>query len=82
MNQYVINETTLQDIADAIKSKTGITDSIATLEFAPIIRSLDLSTLEYMAIIDITDGKYLDYTDYEINAVDEFIKFYGGENNG
>lgn len=41
MNQYVINETTLQDIADAIKNKINSQEPIATVDFANKINSIE-----------------------------------------
>ena len=85
--KYVIEDTTLTNIADAIRSKTNETETIKTLDFASKIANIDLSTEEYMTIVDMglnfaTDTVFPTYSDNEINKVDNYINFYGGELNG
>jgi hypothetical protein len=85
--KYVIEDATLNDIADAIRGKTNETETIKTLDFASKIANIDLSTEEYMAIVDMgltfaIDGILPTYSEYEINKVDNYIKYYGGELNG
>ena len=85
--KYVIEDTTLTNIADAIRNKTNETETIKTLDFASKIASIDLSTEEYMALVDMglsfaTDAVLPTYSDNEINKVDNYIKYYGGELNG
>ena len=85
--KYVIEDVTLNSIADAIRGKTNETETIKTLDFASKIASIDLSAEEYMALVDMglkygLDGVFPTYTEYEINEVDKYIKYYGGELNG
>lgn len=85
--KYVIEDATLNNIADAIRGKTNETEAIKTLDFASKIASIDLSTEEYMALVDMgfnfaTDAVFPTYSDNEINKVDNYINFYGGELNG
>ena len=85
--KYVIEDATLNNIADAIRGKTNETEAIKTLDFASKIASIDLSTEEYMALVDMglnfaTDTVFPTYSDNEINKVDNYIKYYGGELNG
>ena len=85
--KYVIEDTTLTNIADAIRNKTNETETIKTLDFASKIANIDLSTEEYMALVDMglsfaTDAVFPTYSDNEINKVDNYINFYGGEING
>ena len=85
--KYVIEDTTLNSIADAIRGKTNETETIKTLDFASKIANIDLSTEEYMSLVDMglnfaVDGVFPIYSEYEINKVNDYINFYGGELNG
>lgn len=85
--KYVIEDATLNNIADAIRGKTNETEAIKTLDFASKIANIDLSTEEYMALVDMglnfaTDAVLPTYSDNEINKVDNYMKYYGGELNG
>lgn len=85
--KYVIEDATLNNIADAIRGKTSETETIKTLDFASKIAGIDLSTEEYMALVDMglnyNSSEYIPiYTEQEINKVDGYIKYYGGEING
>lgn len=80
--KYVIEDATLNNIADAIRGKTNETETIRTLDFASKIANIDLSTEEYMRIIDLTEGNDYVYSQEEINKVDEYINKFGGDFNG
>ena len=85
--KYVIEDTTLTNIANAIRNKTNETNNINTLDFANKIQNIDLSTSEYMALVDMGNDFGLTtalptYTEREINKVNYYIDFYGGELNG
>lgn len=88
-DQYVINGSTLEDTADAIRTMTGKEGSINPLNFPEEILSIDLSTETYMRISDLTEyPEPIDednYTEEEIAKVDALIEFYSEmevENNG
>lgn len=88
-DQYVINGSTLEDTADAIRTMTGKESSINPLNFPEEILSIDLSTETYMRISDLTEyPEPIDednYTEEEIAKVDALIEFYSEmevENNG
>lgn len=76
--KYVIKGSTLSDIADAIRGKNGETDKIKTIDFATKISEIDLSTLEYMQIMDLIDNNDYTYSEYEINKVEEYMNKFGG----
>lgn len=85
--KYVIEDATLTNIADAIRNKTNETEKIKTLDFANKIASIDLPTEEYMALVDMgleygLSGVFPTYTENEINKVNEYMEYYGGELNG
>ena len=77
--KYLIQEQTLKDIADGIRHIEGTTDEIPVEEFAPRVSSFDLSTVEYMSLMDLIDNNFLEYSDEEINKVSEYIEKFGGE---
>lgn len=80
MNKYVIEETTLSDIANSIRTAEESTEEIKTNEYADRIKQLEkMSTLEYMQIEDMVDGNFLEYSDEEIEKVAEYIEKFGGE---
>ena len=78
--KYVIEDATLNNIADAIRGKTNETEAIKTLDFASKIASIDLSTEEYMRIIDLMDSNDYVYSQEEIDKVEEYINKFGGDN--
>ena len=78
--KYVIEDATLNNIADAIRGKTNETEAIKTLDFASKIASIDLSTEEYMQIIDLMDSNDYVYSQEEIDKVEEYINKFGGDN--
>lgn len=81
--KYVIEDTTLTNIADAIRSKTNETQKINTLDFTNKIASIDLSTEEYMVLFDFfTNQTIPTYDSSEVDTVNRYITFYGGELNG
>lgn len=84
---YVTKRETFVDIADNIRRLTKTTEPIRVVDFGKIIGNFDLSTEEYMVIVDMgatfsINGKHPTYTEEEITAVDNYIKYYGGELNG
>ena len=84
---YVTKRETFVDIADNIRRLTKTTEPIRVVDFGKIIGNFDLSTEEYMAIVDMgatfsINTKHPTYTDEEIQHVDNYIKYYGGELNG
>lgn len=85
--QYLIEDATLTNIAEAIRSKTNETETIRTLDFASKISGIDLSIEEYMSLVDMglnfaVDGMFPTYSENEINKVNYYMDFYGGELNG
>lgn len=78
--KYVIEDATLNNIADAIRGKTNETEAIKTLDFASKIASIDLSTEEYMRIVDLMDSNDYVYSQEEIDKVEEYINKFGGDN--
>lgn len=82
--KYVIEDATLNNIANAIRGKTNETETIKTLDFASKIASIDLSTEEYMVLVDMVDISMSyhtlpTYEQEEIDKVSAYINFYGGE---
>lgn len=88
-NKYVINESTLEDIADAIREQDGTSEEINTLDYASRIRSIDLSTEDYMRLSDLLEYPISinedNYTESDINKTDELIEHFatlGDDING
>lgn len=88
-NKYVINESTLEDIADAIREQDGTSEEIDTLDYASRIRSIDLSTEDYMRLSDLLEYPISinedNYTESDINKTDELIEHFatlGDDTNG
>lgn len=82
--KYVIEDATLNNIANAIRGKTNETETIRTLDFASKIANIDLSTEEYMLLVDMVDVStsyhtFPTYKQEEIDKVSAYINFYGGE---
>ena len=77
--KYLIQEQTLKDIADSIRHIEGTTNEISVEEFAPRVGSFDLSTVEYMSLMDLIDGVQIEYSEEEINKVEEYMNKFGGD---
>jgi len=78
--QYLIKDTTLSDIADAIRYMDETTEAIQVEEYPDRILQLKPTTEDYMRISDHL--KYPEplnesnYTQTEIDKTDALIKFY------
>lgn len=78
--QYLIKDTTLSDIADAIRYMDETTEAIQVEEYPDRILQLKPTTEDYMRISDHL--KYpeplneANYTQTEIDKTDALIKFY------
>lgn len=82
--KYVIEDVTLNSIANAIRGKTNETETIKTLDFASKIANIDLSTEDYLLLVDMADvltsyHTFPTYEQEEIDKVSAYINFYGGE---
>ena len=87
--QFVINGSTLDATADAIREMTRTTEEINPLDFPEEIRNIDLSTEEYMRLSDLIDYPQIpnenDYSETEIAKVDALIEHFenlGGDADG
>lgn len=80
MDRFVIDGETLQDIADAIREQDGTTEEINTTDYGDRIRSIDLSTEDYMRLSDLIEYPISvdedNYTESDINKVDELIEHF------
>lgn len=79
-NQYLINDTTLTDIANAIRYMDETTETIYVEKFPERILQLKPTTEDYMRISDYL--KYpqaineANYMQSEIDKIEALIKFY------
>lgn len=87
--QYVIFGTTLDAIANAIRTQTHRTDLLNPLDFPEEILNIDLSVEEYMRLTDLleypTPPNETWYAIEDITKVDNLIKHFeslGGDKNG
>lgn len=67
MNVYLINEDTLIDIADAIRSKIFTTDKIKVSDFSALINQINVGGNSAL-------WAYLDQTTLYINQADGFVQ--------
>lgn len=78
--KYVIEESTLTDIADSIRGLHGTSEPIAVSDFASLIVGTDPSIDDYMRVTDYLDYptplNEINYTKEEIARCTELYKFY------
>lgn len=78
--KYLINEDTLNSIAQAIRFQENSGETIATTDFAKRIEAIEPTVEDYMKITDFLDYPIpLDennYTEEEITRCAELYKFY------
>ena len=77
--KYIIEEQTLASIAESIRHIEGSANPIPVEEFAPRVGAFDLSTVEYMGLMDLIDGVQIEYSEEEINKVEEYMNKFGGD---
>lgn len=79
-NKYLIGESTLTEIADAIRTQENSNEAIPTKEFAKHISAIEPVIEEYMKITDFLDYPLAldesDYTKEEIDRCTELYNFY------
>lgn len=87
--QYLIEDATLTNIAEAIRIQTNETEPIRTVDFANKISNIDLPTVMYMQLYDLPDAVNgvrrlwdFNYSEEEVAKVDNLITILGGEING
>ena len=87
--QYVINGSTLDATAEAIREMNRTTEEINPLDFPEEIRNIEPSTEEYMRLSDLMEYPQIpnenDYTETEIAKVDALIAHFenlGGDADG
>ena len=87
LNQLVKDTNQLK--ANLIEMGAEVSESDNLTTCVPKVLDLvsDLPTEEYMALVDMglnfaQDVNFPTYSEYEINKVDNYIKYYGGEVNG
>lgn len=86
--KYIIDGSTLTDIADSIRNLHGTSEPIPVEDFAGLIVGVEPSVEEYMRISDyLKYPKRIDeanYTKDEINECKRLVSFYMEmeENNG
>lgn len=70
MSKYVINNSTLTSIGDAIRSKTGETNPIPVNQLASTIAAIEVGgeTGLHYEVIAPADKKYLELTEQMLNA--------------
>lgn len=71
MAEYLIQDSTLTSIANAIREKTGSTDAIATTEFAEAIIGIQSGGGVQL------EGDFLKYVVYQLDDGNKEIKIYG-----
>jgi hypothetical protein len=78
--KYVIDESTLTDIADSLRELHGTTDPIPVDEFAGLITGVEPPVEEYMRIIDYahypTPVNEKDYSKEDVALCTELYNFY------
>lgn len=84
---YVIKGETLSSIADAIREQEGTSGEIAVGDFPERIASIDISTEDYMRMIDlysVYSGQYFgpiserNYSNSEVEKVETLLDTLGG----
>lgn len=80
ITKYLIEEQTLTDIANSIRTMEGSSDTILVEEYASRISKIEPSTEEYMRLSDYIAGKVpINEDDYSVQNVSkcrELINFY------
>lgn len=79
-NKYVINESTLARIADAIRIQENSGGSISANDFAKRIEAIEPTVEDYMRISDfiphLKTVNELNYTAAEVNKCEQLYQFY------
>ena len=82
ITKYLIEEQTLTDIANSIRTMEGSGATILVEEYANRISKIEPSTEEYMRISDYLDYPELinenNYTEKEVAKCQALINFYTG----
>lgn len=80
ITKYLIEEQTLTDIADSIRTMEGSNDTILVEEYASRITSIEPTTEEYMRLSDLLEyPKPIDENNYiekEVAKCQALIDFY------
>jgi hypothetical protein len=78
--KYLINEDTLNSIAQAIRSKEDSSETIAATDFAKRIEAIEPTVEDYMRISDLIDSsRPIDekkYTEKEVERCAKLYSFY------
>lgn len=89
ITKYLIEEQTLTDIANSIRTMEGSNNTILVEEYASRITSIEPTTEEYMRLSDLfvypTTPDEAWYTQENITKVNNLIKHFeslGGDKNG
>ena len=89
LTKYLIEEQTLTDIANSIRTMEGSNNTILVEEYASRITSIEPTTEEYMRLSDLfaypTTPDEAWYTQEDITKVNNLIKHFeslGGDKNG
>ena len=89
LTKYLIEEQTLTDIANSIRTMEGSNNTILVEEYASRITSIEPTTEEYMRLSDLfaypTTPDEAWYTQENITKVNNLIKHFeslGGDKNG
>ena len=89
LTKYLIEEQTLTDIANSIRTMEGSADTILVEDYASRITSIEPTTEEYMRLSDLfaypTTPDEAWYTQENITKVNNLIKHFeslGGDKNG
>ena len=89
ITKYLIEEQTLTDIANSIRTMEGSNDTILVEDYASRITSIEPTTEEYMRLSDLfaypTTPDEAWYVAEEVTKVDNLIRHFeslGGDKNG
>ena len=89
ITKYMIEEQTLTDIANSIRTMEGSADTILVEDYASRITSIEPTTEEYMRLSDLfvypTTPDEAWYVAEEVTKVDNLIRQFeslGGDKNG
>ena len=89
LTKYLIEEQTLTDIANSIRTMEGSNDTILVEDYASRITSIEPTTEEYMRLSDLFAYPIMPdeawYTQEDITKVNNLIKHFeslGGDKNG
>lgn len=78
--RYVIEEKTLTDIANAIRTQENSSETIPTIEFAKHIEEIEPTIEEYMRISDLivypAEANEKNYDEKSIEQCRNFLEFY------